>query len=121
MLQELTGTPLPARVAADVLRPFEEDTESRALQFVLRSLPVEGGAPASVELVQRGWKLLKASAVPKLLVIGQPGFVLQGRDLAKVMGLPNQTVATVEGRHFLPLEAPGEVGRFIAMWLGRGP
>ena len=62
---------------------------------------------------------LATSAVPKLFVKGEPGALLAGgANLDFVRGWPAQAEVTVAGSHFLQEDAPDEIGRAIAGWIG---
>jgi len=62
---------------------------------------------------------LATSGVPKLFVRGEPGALLaSGANRDFVRGWPAQTEVTVAGIHFLQEDAPEEIGRAIAAWMG---
>ena len=62
---------------------------------------------------------LATSGVPKLFVKGEPGAILtSGAMVDFVRGWPAQAEVTVAGIHFLQEDAPEEIGRAIAGWMG---
>jgi haloalkane dehalogenase len=57
--------------------------------------------------------------VPKLFVKAEPGLLLaSGATLDFVRRWPAQIEVTVAGIHFLQEDAPDEIGRAIAGWMG---
>jgi haloalkane dehalogenase len=90
----------------------------RALLTGIRELPIDGtpSYPSYVARMYGGW--LRGSTIPKLLVQGDPGYLLAGALLESARDLPNQTVVTVPGSHLLPEQSPDGIGRFLAHWYG---
>ncbi len=82
-----------------------------------QQIPVAGQPEAARLVVGEYAEWLERSPVPKLLILGQPGFMLAGRMRSAAERLPNQTVVEVIGRHLLPEDAPDGVGNLIAMWM----
>ncbi len=91
--------------------------ERRSYLASYQQIPVSGQPQAARELVGRYSAWLEQSLIPKLLIKGQPGYILSGRMGAAAERLPNQTVVEVLGRHLLPEDAPDGVGNLMAMWL----
>ncbi len=52
--------------------------------------------------------------VPKLLINGDPGQVVQGRLREAIRGWSNQTEVTVKGRKLLQEDSPDEIGKAVA-------
>ena len=56
---------------------------------------------------------MSQSALPKLLIVGEPGAIIKGRTLEFCRTWPNQTEVTVKGLHFLQEDSPDEIGRAL--------
>lgn len=97
------------RVPGDARRPMLSWT---------RDLPIAGEPADVVEVVDRYARWLQASSVPKLFINGDPSGFLIGAQREFCRAFPNQQEVTVEGAHFLQEDAPEEVGRAIARFLG---
>jgi len=67
---------------------------------------------------------MSQSALPKLLIVAEPGAILKGRALESRRTWPNQTEVTVKGLHFLQEDSSDEIGRvlqeFVKSVRGRG-
>jgi haloalkane dehalogenase len=112
--------PLSAAEMAEYRRPFAEPGEGRRPTLTWpREIPIEG-APADVAAIAAAYAdWLATSDVPKLFVKGEPGALLaSGANRDFVRGWPAQTEVTVAGIHFLQEDAPDEIGRAIADWMG---
>ena len=57
------------------------------------------------------------SAIPKLLIVGQPGAIIKGRTLEFCRSWPNQTEVTVKGSHFLQEDSPHEIGTALQQFV----
>ena len=78
-----------------------------------RQIPIEG-EPADVTAIAESYgKALSQSALPKLLIVGEPGAIIKGRTLEFCRSWPNQTEVTVKGLHFLQEDSPDEIGRAL--------
>jgi haloalkane dehalogenase len=111
---------LSAEEMAAYRRPFAEPGEGRRPTLTWpREIPIEG-EPADVAAIAAAYAdWLATSGVPKLFVKAEPGALLAGganRDF--VRGWPAQAEVTVAGIHFLQEDAPDEIGRAIAGWMG---
>jgi len=112
--------PLSIEERAEYRRPFAAPGEGRRPTLTWpREIPIDG-EPADVTAIAAAYAdWLATSAVPKLFVKGEPGALLAGganRDF--VRGWPAQAEVTVAGSHFLQEDAPEEIGRAIADWMG---
>jgi haloalkane dehalogenase len=58
-------------------------------------------------------KAMSQSALPKLLIVGEPGAIIKGRTLEFCRTWPNQTEVTVKGLHFLQEDSPHEIGKAL--------
>jgi len=56
---------------------------------------------------------MSKSAIPKLLIVGQPGAIVRGRTLEFCRTWPNQTEVSVKGIHFLQEDSPDEIGQVL--------
>jgi len=83
-----------------------------------RDLPIAGEPADVVEVVDRYARWLQTSTVPKLFINGDPSGFLIGAQREFCRAFPNQQEVTVNGAHFLQEDAPEEVGRAIARFLG---
>jgi haloalkane dehalogenase len=78
-----------------------------------RQIPIED-EPADVTAIVKAYgKAMSQSAVPKLLIVGEPGAIIKGRSLEFCRNWPNQTEVTVKGLHFLQEDSPYEIGRAL--------
>ena len=75
-----------------------------------RQIPVEG-QPADVQaIVEQYGSWLSDSALPKLLVLSEPGAIMRGRTRDFCRSWPNQREVTVKGGHFLMEDSPAQIG-----------
>jgi haloalkane dehalogenase len=112
--------PLSAAELAEYRRPFAEPGEGRRPTLTWpREIPIEG-EPADVAAIVGAYaEWLATSDVPKLFVKAEPGALLAGgANLDFVRGWPAQAEVTVAGVHFVQEDAPDEIGRAIAGWMG---
>jgi haloalkane dehalogenase len=95
---------------ANYRAPFLE-RESRLPTLVWpRQIPIEGEPADVAEIVESYGKAMPQSAVPKLLIIGEPGAIVRGRTLEFCRTWPNQTEITVKGVHSLQEDSPHQIG-----------
>ncbi len=88
-----------------------------------RQIPIED-EPADVTAIAESYgKAMSQSALPKLLIVGEPGAIIKGRTLEFCRTWPNQTEVTVKGLHFLQEDSPDEIGRALQQFVKsvRGP
>jgi haloalkane dehalogenase len=79
-----------------------------------RQIPIEG-EPADVTAIVENYSAwLSQSAIPKLLIVGDPGAIVTGRTRDFCRTWPNQREVTVKGRHFLQEDSPHEIGAALA-------
>lgn len=104
--------------------PYPDPASRRPLLQWAREIPV-GGAPADVaERFRQAEKHFTASNVPKLLVTGEPGVLIDATIVARCRAdLTELTVVDVGGPagHFLPEDRPGEVATALVDWVHRLP
>jgi haloalkane dehalogenase len=82
-----------------------------------RQLPIENVPPRSHDVVDRYGRWLRETDVPKLFINADPGSILVGRMRKLVRTWPALTEVTVPAGHFVPEDAPHEVGRALADWI----
>lgn len=111
--------PLTRPTVTEYRRGLDGEPEMRrALLTSIREIPIDG-TPSYPNYVARMYgEWLQRSSIPKLLVQGDPGYLLAGTLLESARDLPNQTVVTVPGSHLLPEQSPDGIGRFLAHWYG---
>lgn len=99
-------------------RPFAKSGEERRPTLTIpRQVPFDGEPADVAEIVTAYSAWLAQSPIPKLFVNGDPGATLVGAEREFCRSWPEQTEVTVHGRHFLPEDAPDELGQAIASWL----
>jgi haloalkane dehalogenase len=82
-----------------------------------RQIPIEG-VPADVTAIaERYGQAMSQSALPKLLIAGDPGAIIKDRALEFCRTWPNQTEVSVRGLHFLQEDSPDEIGRALQDFL----
>jgi hypothetical protein len=64
---------------------------------------------------------MSQSALPKLLIVGEPGALLKGRTLEFCRTWSNQTEVTVSGVHFLQEDSPDEIGQALQAFVKSVP
>src|SRR5206468_1224570 len=82
-----------------------------------RQLPIENVPPRSHDIVDSYGRYLRTSDVPKLFIDAQPGSILIGRLRKLVRKWPGLTEVTVPAGHFVPEDAPHDVGNALAKWI----
>lgn len=111
--------PLGRPSVSEYRRGLDGEPEMRrALLTAIREIPIDGLPPYPNYLARLYWDWLQKTAIPKLFVKGDPGYLLAGSLLESVESLPSQTVVTVPGSHLLPEQSPDGIGRFLAHWYG---
>ena len=89
-----------------------------------RQIPIEGEPADVTAIVDSYGKAMSQSALPKLLIVAEPGVLIKGRMLEFCRTWPNQTEVSVKGLHFLQEDSPDEIGRalkeFVKSFRGRG-
>jgi haloalkane dehalogenase len=84
-----------------------------------RDLPI-AGEPADVVRIVDGYaRWLSSSRVPKLFIDAEPAGFLIGAQREFCRSWPNQQTVTVPGSHFLPEDAPDQVGEATARFIAK--
>jgi haloalkane dehalogenase len=78
-----------------------------------RQIPIEGEPVDVMAIVESYGKAMSQNALPKLLIVAEPGAILKGRALESCRTWPNQTEVTVKGLHFLQEDSSDEIGRAL--------
>ena len=78
-----------------------------------RQIPIEGEPADVTAIVDSYRKAMSQSALPKLLIVAEPGVLIKGRMLEFCRTWPNQTEVSVKGLHFLQEDSPDEIGRAL--------
>ena len=78
-----------------------------------RQIPIEGEPADVTAIVESYGKAMSQSALPKLLIVGEPGAIIKGRTLESCRTWPNLSEVTVKGLHFLQEDSPDEIGRAL--------
>jgi haloalkane dehalogenase len=99
--------------------PYPDVASRRPLLRWAREIPIAGDPADVAQLLIQALDHLRTSPVPKLLIHGRPGAVI---DTATVswcrQTLPRLTVADAgEASHFLPEDRPTEVVQALSAWL----
>ena len=119
ILPAATGRALSAEELAAYRAPYREPSSRLPLLRWAEAIPV-GGEPADVaRVIDRYRAALVASAVPKLLVVGDPGELVGPAEVAWCRReLASLTIAEAgPSGHFVPEDQPAAVGRAVAEWL----
>lgn len=79
-----------------------------------RQIPIEGDPADVTAIVKNYGAWLAQSAIPKLLILGDPGAIITGRTRDFCRTWPNQREIIVRGRHFLQEDSPDQIGTALA-------
>lgn len=117
-LETQTTNVLPPVVEAEYRRAFgAAGSNRRAALTAVADLPIGGRPYESAKLVRAVGSWLKEVEVPKLLVLGEPGYLVMQFGRRAAEQISNQSVVRVSGTHLLPEESPELVGMFLRLWL----
>jgi haloalkane dehalogenase len=97
--------------------PYRQRTDRWPTLEWPRQLPIEHVPPDVHDLVDHYGQWLAHSEVPKLFINAEPGFLLVGRQRKVVRRWPALTEVSVPAAHFVPEDAPDEIGRALVDWL----
>jgi haloalkane dehalogenase len=112
-----TVTPMGKAMVDEYRKALGRQGEMRqALLTTLREIPIGGEPSSSAQVVQDYSRWLRITKVPKLLILGEPGYLMTGAYRKYAEGLPNQTVVRVSGAHLLPEDSPDGVGTLLRSW-----
>ena len=99
---------------APFLQPGEDRRPMISFEF-----PLDGQPQHTAKIVADYAHWLGHSEVPKLLIRGEPGYLLNSRLYDLVKTWPNQTEVQVKGGHYVQESSPDEVGLAIANFVRR--
>jgi haloalkane dehalogenase len=109
--------PLSSDAAKYVRRTFGKTPDARRAYLTgLTDIPIHSSPLKSATTVGAYSQWLQESSIPKLLIAGEPGYLLRDRTRVTAEKLPNQTVVSVIGTHLLPEDSPDGVGVFLSAW-----
>lgn len=95
----------------DAYRAPYQDRERRLPTLVWpRELPIDGEPADVVALVENYAKFMATSAIPKLLILGEPGGIFSGKARELPRTWRNQREIIVKGIHHLQEDSPAEIG-----------
>jgi haloalkane dehalogenase len=94
--------------------PFVEPSARLPTLVWPRQIPIEGEPADVTAIVENYGAWLSKNAIPKLLILGDPGAIITGRTREYCRTWPNQREIIVKGRHFLQEDSPHEIGRALA-------
>jgi len=97
--------------------PYREQADRWPTLEWPRQLPIEHVPPDVHDIVDRYGQWLAHSEVPKLFVNAEPGSILVGGPRKVVRRWPALTEVTVPAAHFVPEDAPDEIGRALLDWI----
>ena len=119
ILPAATVRALSAEELAAYRAPYREPSSRLPLLRWAEAIPVDGEPADVARVIDRYRAALAASAVPKLLVVGDPGELVGPAEVAWCRReLAALTVAEVgPSGHFIPEDQPAAVGRAVAEWL----
>ena len=78
-----------------------------------RQIPIEGEPADVTAIVESYGKAMSGSAIPKLLIAGEPGAIIRHRILEFCRTWPNQTEVMVKGIHFLQEDSADDIGKAV--------
>lgn len=100
-------------------KPFKRAGEDRRAMLTFeRQFPLDGEPRDVVAMVDAYSKWMATAPFPKLLIVGDPGIILVGNELALARSWTKLTEVTVRGIHYLQEDSPDEIGGSISRWVG---
>lgn len=100
----------PYRVAGEARRP---------LLSMIRQLPIRSRPGPLDELAEQARLWSAQSRIPKLVIGGDPGFLVPASILGTTARWANTTTATSRGLHFLMEDSPARLTTLILDWLNQ--
>ncbi|CAH1801089.1 unnamed protein product [Owenia fusiformis] len=100
-------------------RPYLDEGESRRPTLTWpREIPIESDGPLDVVNITKAYAkwLRESGSVPKLTILGKPGFFSSDIEM-DTKDWPNNRTRTVKGLHFLQEDSPDDIGAAIAEFL----
>ena len=85
-----------------------------------RQIPIEGEPADVTAIVESYARAMSQSALPKLLISGEPGAIIKGRALEFCRTWPNQSEVRVKGGHFLQEDSSAEIGTALQEFVKSG-
>lgn len=117
-LPRLTARVLgPAEMSA-YREPYRKPGESRrAMLSMIRYLPMHSSSGPIDHLVKESRLWCAQSRIPKLVIGGNPGFLVPPSVLGTATRWANATVASVRGLHFLMEDSPARLSALVSDWM----
>jgi haloalkane dehalogenase len=98
--------------------PFEQPGERRRPMLTFaREIPFDGEPDDVHAIVAANAAWLMSSPTPKLFVAATPGAIVTGDVRSFCESAPGQHTVEVGAGHFVPEDAPVELGDALAAWL----
>jgi haloalkane dehalogenase len=121
LLPAAVRRPLTAADMAAYRRPYPDPASRRPLLQWTREIPVAGRPPDVAHTLETAWHHLARSPVPKLLVRGRPGAIVDDRIVEWCRStMPDLEVADIgDAGHFLPEDQPDALADALRGWLDR--
>ena len=94
--------------------PFREREARLPTLIWPRQIPIEGEPADVAAIVESNGRWMAQSAIPKLLILGDPGAVVTGSTREFCRTWVNQREITVKGIHVLQEDSPDEIGTALA-------
>ena len=101
--------------------PYKKIKDRKPLLTWVRELPINGKPGNVCQLVDNYSQFLQDSRLPKLLLYGEPGAIINDRTVVWCRkNINNLTTAYVgKGYHFLQEDQPKQIGREISEWYNK--
>jgi len=114
MIPRMVLRPLSEEEKAVYGAPFQTREDRLPTLLLPRDVPVDGEPADVAAAVDEYSAWLAHSNIPKLVILAEPGAIINGRVRDFVRTWPNQREITVKGRHFIQEDAPDEIGFAVA-------
>jgi len=118
MLPMVAGRKLDETEMAAYRRPYLKESDRKVIASFPKEVPLDGEPKRNEERIARNFELLQKSALPLLLLKGQPGAFMDDDLIASLkVALPRLMVQEIgAGVHFLQETQPGNIGNAILKW-----
>jgi haloalkane dehalogenase len=117
-LPRLTARRLSSEEIAQYRAPYPKPGESRrAMLSMIRQLPLQSMPGPIDDDIEESRLWAVQSRVPKLVIGGNPGYLVPSSILGTAARWAETTVASVRGIHFLTEDSPARITALILDWL----
>lgn len=112
-----TVTPM-GRSTVDAYRETLGDAAPlrRALLSGLTEIPIDGTPANAQKIVEGYWQWFRSAKFPKLMIVGEPGYLMTGSYLETAASVESQTIVRVSGAHLLQEDSPDGVALLLEQW-----